>query len=486
MAANIESAKRTDDNEPDEDDSSQRSDRSWPRPPLVPRWSAERTAPAPRVPILLERIDAAPPKNKAEEDEEVDDEEDEGTDKKTQGKPEQSVDQKADTDTGGEQITDSSEAHVLTEEVSRPDDSITEDSVDPLTLEEQVAETRPGDEAGEPDEHDDSTVLYVHRPPAEEGREFAHSDGQEDQDSPAAHASASAGGGMPPRPPADPSSESASFGRPEEPSSPVHDSFMFSPNWNSTPSPVITAEQHKAAIDDAEYVAEKRGLRRGLVAGFLTGYVLKAYLAKRKLERHEKATQKEIDKRDEQIAYLQKEQLGRSQPQRHFEKPDGEPAPETLHPVKISAEDQIFDKEGNEIVLQPGWRIERSSGGYSVVVDQYKRVVYDAIQYGEAFKRDQKREQLSDDVFASLGAGGAFSTDTARTAAADDDSIFLPPVMSDQSRAQQTALADQQQEVDIQHRLPKPRNQVVATVASPWFWTAIAVLLIIYFIAALA
>lgn len=331
-----------------------------------------------------------------------------------------------------------------------------------------------------------------------------------------------AGGSTPPpRPPFGPAGELGAFEPPEEP--PEHTSRYASStyppsfNWNTVsantaPSvgSILAAEKaNTAALNRAEEYGEKRGLRRGLVAGFITGYVVKAYLAGRKLERYQKATDKQLEARDEQITHLQREQyrahqqttaqIEALQNKQHFERPaaGNQPGPERLErppvpkpvaealpAVKTAGEEeQLFDEEGNKIVLQPGWHVERSSGGYSVVLDQHNRVVYDAIKYGEAFQRDQRREQLSADAFDAI------------------DNAMPPPVVADGFAAlpQAPMIASGQigpshelepgapQQVDLQHRLPKPpSNQIVSTVTSPWLWTAVAVLIIIYFIAALA
>jgi hypothetical protein len=134
------------------------------------------------------------------------------------------------------------------------------------------------------------------------------------------------GGGRPPVPPRPPVAGGAAFS--PEPSLPPAAPLEAAPSpssaeWDAaqpawidqqrerfvtnamgnTPAPArfeqVATDQ--AAINQAEYHAEKRGLRRGLVAGFITGYALKQFLANRKMRRFEEATQKQLNKRNEQI-----------------------------------------------------------------------------------------------------------------------------------------------------------------------------------------
>jgi hypothetical protein len=143
--------------------------------------------------------------------------------------------------------------------------------------------------------------------------------------------------------------------------------------------------------------------------------------------------------------------------------------------------------EGNPIVLQHGWHIRREAGSYAAVVDEHGRVVHDAIQYGEAFKKDQRREQLGDDVFAAVAAGNRGGGGSNASAAPVDNahSAILPSIGSVTTPS--VVKPDESHRIiDIKHRLPRPRNQMTAAVFSPWIWTALAILIIVYFIAALA
>jgi hypothetical protein len=384
-------------------------------------------------------------------------------------------------------------------------------------------------------------------------------------------APAAATGGTPPSPPAGPG-EFSSAASPEEPDPQPQrtTSYAYSPPpppppaWatggntgpgnganvaiNTAPAPAF--EQQPATPNQAEY---KRGLRRGLVAGFITGYAVKAYLAHRKQKRVEKATQEQFATANERFTNLQfqhnqlqqkttsqTEQLQRAQreqqerfdrfkanqpaPER-FETPSASPAiaplprieavpraqlpkAEAMPPLQeaTAEQEQWVDELGNEIALQPGQRLERR-GWYSVVVDEHGREVPGAIHYGEAFQREQKREQVSDAAFAGSDANASSKTTApSNNAAPAAGGVFTalpgvgissvpastpPPVFSEpmissgQADPAHSLPAGQPTTVDPQHRLKEPRNQVVATITSPWLWVAVAVLLIAYFTAAL-
>lgn len=328
----------------------------------------------------------------------------------------------------------------------------------------------------------------------------------------------SGGSGTPPPPPGGPPPFESGMANAPEPDPPMRGMASIftppSPNvaYGSAPNLVgNVAEQLQNALGTAEYVAEKRGLRRGLVAGFITGYLVKAYLARRKQERYQAETDKAFKKHDQQMSELQdqnhslqervsaqsdalerqkyaeqeptKEQAVLSPaaaPQR-FERMA--PAQPEAAPVPVQQHEQIFDQEGNEIILQPGWRVERSAGGYSVVLNERNQVMYEAIRYGKEYQQDRKHEQVSDTIFDSdSNAAAAQAVDDAFAA------VALPqlPAQDDQTNAAYQYARDQQagQFNDLQRS--KPGNQLKATVTSPWLWTAVAILIIIYFIAALA
>lgn len=209
-----------------------------------------------------------------------------------------------------------------------------------------------------------------------------------------------------------------------------------------------------------------------LVTRVLTELAVKGFLTDRKQQRYEGLNQ-QLHQRDEQITQLQQEQRQTSERlATHLNQEVAPPAPEQ----------QIFDQEGNEIVLQPGWRVDRSSGGYSVVLDQHNRVVHDAIRYGEAYQRDKKREQVIDDLFAAPGGIATLPSDDT----AGSQSAGLPGFTHQPTQQNSFLVATSSEPVDLKHRLPKSHKQSAVSLASPWLWTAVAILIIVYFVAALA
>lgn len=225
-------------------------------------------------------------------------------------------------------------------------------------------------------------------------------------------------------------------------------------------------EALKAAADLAELASNPNRM----VARVLTEVAVSGYLARRKEERYsnEPLLRKQQELNDQQrIANERLNAIFQQQAE------------------QVAQTQEIFDQNGNRIVLQPGWRVERSAGGYSVVVDKHNRVIHDAIRYGEAFKREQQREQLSDDVFAAARGGSA--------GGAQDDSGLVsavPPVagtgQGGSAADPQSLLGYQPAQVDLDHRLPAPRKPIREAALNPWLWTAVAILIIIYFVASLA
>ena len=494
----------------EEDKKDSTRSKKWVNPPLVPpRIPGQR-------PPMFESIAAKISKKTGEsddDDEEEDDKEEQATASKQAGKESNQEENAAEPDQPGSEqkpvirdVTDESRP-----ESSQPERQAGDSAAgDP----EQVATA----ESEKPSQAPYEGVLHIRRQPESnkpesEPTEPAAQKAEETEPEPPA---AAAGGGSPPLPPVGPpTSEAGQSGRPETPEpQPIFDRFRAAESWNDSPPerrepavpPGISAEQHAKEVRGVEENAEKRGLRRGLVAGFLTGYVLKAYLANRKAEHYKNVTRRQFDKRDEQISSLQREKqqlaermaaraeehrrrqqelLAGHNPGGFEQRPASKPAAdESMPPIREvePEQEQIFDSEGNEIVLKPGWHVERSAGGYSVVLDKHNRVVHDAIRYGEAFKRDKKREQLSEDVFASVGAAGAPAVDDSDTAAPGT----LPrPVASSRTQQPQTSAARQPDQVDLNHRLPGPRSNLASAASSPWLWTAVALLIIVYFLAAL-
>lgn len=546
-----------------EKDSSRSVPRPIIRPPLVPRGlelvsrTREQPIPTPRPPLEQFVRQSLLEKSKTEEDDEDDSDEEAKTVRKQETAEEPASELAVEEDVDEQEGAHDRTVTVPQQEKPEPergDDLATEESVEPAhgpedartvlsDVEFATVEERPP----EPETPYEG-VLHVHRPPERPEHEFGEAPAYYEDEEPLAEPSQTppprpaAGGGMPPVPPIEPPPLAGGF--PEF--IPPHDPYHEEPRAEAPDPPTsrfaaisspnvapITMQQHRMEVRDARERGERSAMLLSLVAGFITGYAVKAYIAQRKLQRYQKATRKEMDQRDEQISHLQygQQELSRqldartqeyerlkqaapnspdaqstpdrvpdrpaapekpfASPKSVLEMPPVKPSKEMLPPIKSSGPaevaqptEQIFDEEGNEIVLKPGWRVERSAGGYSVVLDEHNRVVHDAIRYGEAFKREQQREQLSDDLFATVGGsssvGGASSQGFGGGA--------LPSASSQSPAADypRSSAQYQPQEVDIKHRLPKPRNPVAQAIVSPWLWTGVAVLIIIYFIAALA
>ncbi|HTH72162.1 MAG TPA: hypothetical protein VL737_02255 [Candidatus Pristimantibacillus sp.] len=488
------------DDESSEEEDKKPSQGRWVRPPLVPRSldlhegpqvsaraEAPEAPPAPKVP-LFEQVLTDKPETRETSEEDDDDDEEEDDEKSSETV----------------QAEENTEEDAAVEQAGQPASAEFAEIMKDMGSEFEAATS--GEQLEEPAEvepEEDEGILHVsHAEPGELPESVPQPMEEYVDEPPVPPTTAGGGGGQPPTRPPYPTYPGPSPDRgpgfypaPAEaaPDQNAEQAATYRYNVISQQQPEYTQVEMRKAKEDSE----RTGFRRGLVAGFITGYVLKAYLAGRKRERYEKATEKQLEAQDERFAHLQAEQqrtkteladrldrYKREQEQvardnaARYERPAPKSAPEV---VPGENKEEIFDREGNRIELQPGWRVERSAGGYSVVLDERNRVVHDAIRYGEAFQRDQKREQLSDDMFAALDSVAAAHA-AANTAAQAQQQASAPqttytPGMSPTGRVH---------EVDLQHRLEKPRSPLVATISSPWLWTAIAFLIIIYFIAALA
>jgi hypothetical protein len=225
-----------------------------------------------------------------------------------------------------------------------------------------------------------------------------------------------------------------------------------------------------SAVETASPAAEApEAIRkpRPLIARRLMELTLRSFLAERQQQRYG-VLEHQLQAREERLDH-----------QQHQANEQAARTAEASTAVR-QGEQVVFDQEGNEIVLRPGWHVERSPGGFSVVLDEHGRVMHDAIKYGEAYKREQQREQLSDDLFNAISSGGVIGIPA--TGSDNGHQPVLP-----QSAPQHTGYEALPPEmVDLRHRLPKPRIRVTDTLTSPWLWTAVAILIIVYFVASLA
>ncbi len=293
-------------------------------------------------------------------------------------------------------------------------------------------------------------------------------------------AAASTGGAAPPPPP--PPSGSGFFGRSENsppPPQPVYQPSFEAPQ-ESRPAPSYTPERPGVEMSDLDRRTEeerRRNLRLVVIAGVATGLLLKAYI-----DAKTKGYKEMLEPlKDMAVDMLTGQKRTEARVEKVEQKVEKIPQPisaESL-PAIQQPQEQIYDMEGNPITLQPGWRVERSAGGYSVVLDRHNRVIYDAIQYGEAFKRDQKREQVNPDLLAPVDSG------LPAAAPADDFVASLPGQPVPDLTPESTTPEEYRHPVDDQKSAPAPRKALLS-VSVPWVLTAVAILLIIYFIAALA
>ena len=309
-------------------------------------------------------------------------------------------------------------------------------------------------------------------------------------------------GNTPPPPPGPPGPPAPPTG-PNVPSGP-----NSGPNFNSGPQtsynynllPPIQAPNVVNLGPNVLANPNRDSLRLRAAAWFLTGYAVKGFIERRRRNRVREENERAAEKQEQKITFLQHQQHEmqekakadtranenerRAEQMRTDQKIEQlakkPPVAEALPVVKTAEDEILFDDEGNKIVLQSGWRVERGTGGYVAVVNERGQVMYDAVRYGEAYLHDRRREQVNPAAFDNDddAAGGQSTQDTQLLPFPGSAHGPVDPTHELQPGAPQS--------VDVQHRLPEPRNQLVATATSPWLWTAVALLLIIYFIAALA
>jgi hypothetical protein len=175
--------------------------------------------------------------------------------------------------------------------------------------------------------------------------------------------------------------------------------------------------------------------------------------------------------------------------------------PQTAHEAAKELVDQAYNLQSGEHV------VHAAGGGHNIVVDRHGNEVEGAMQYADEFKFQQRQEQAR---------AGAFDDDES-----DDEGAAPQEAALDPAQQQAHAIAAQQQRrrsgagvnyganivtglasglpnaaheigtgmSDARKRLTanipsKNENPVVATLASPWLWASVFVLLAAFFIAA--
>ncbi len=156
-------------------------------------------------------------------------------------------------------------------------------------------------------------------------------------------------------------------------------------------------------------------------------------------------------------------------------------------PNQASAAEQVpQDQPGEAITLQKGQHMDRESW-YSVVRGEDGKVVEGAIQYGAALKQEQRAEQTP--VFSSGQAQSSGQPDDQQAQAGGVlGAAGLGTMLSSgQAGMGHELAAGGGKRTDVQHRLraAAKNNPIVATLASPWLWAGVIVLLITFFAAAL-
>ncbi len=388
-------------------------------------------------------------------------------------------------------------------------------------------------------------------------------------------------GGGPPRPPIPPIEGDAFYPPEPEPTPFSYDDEIYSRHpafASSEPSAdryaamppgnpnYISVEQHQAAVHEAAYRAERYGVRRGVVAGFITGWVVKQHLSNRKLHRIQQEHRQALREQQHHIAELdaaqahldervrtQEQQIDRYryQPQTRIEQPallspatpfeqaaaqamfpsQGKqpmvPAVETLSPIvsrpnnlpgeatqlqattqtelpstqpsvyketvpliqEIDRQPPPDNRADQQVVQEPGQHLERS-GWYSAVVDEHGREIPGAIRYGEAHQREQRQErsphgvtgqqQTKPGVPSQRYAGGGSSFVGGSTQ-------HPQQMISSGQTGPSHQLPTGYDYADAQHRLPaKSVHSIASAISSPWLWAGVVILLLTFFITALA
>jgi hypothetical protein len=155
--------------------------------------------------------------------------------------------------------------------------------------------------------------------------------------------------------------------------------------------------------------------------------------------------------------------------------PAAERPPQTAHETAQELVAQAYN-------LQPGQHIEHATGGgHNIIVDKHGHEVQNAMEYGEEFQFQRRQEQLRSGAFANDSSqGGQGASQDYSNGIITGLGIGSGQVNSDHD------LPSGALPTSIRKRLQsgKRENPIVATVASPWLWASMIVLIIAFFIAA--
>jgi hypothetical protein len=168
------------------------------------------------------------------------------------------------------------------------------------------------------------------------------------------------------------------------------------------------------------------------------------------------------------------------------ERPANRPlTPEALPkpPVPVEQTPQAAAEElvAKAYELQAGQHLEHATGGgHNIIVDKHGHEVQNAIEYGKEFQFQRRQERARAGAFSSSGTNGAdsdnqgqYGTVTGLVGSGQVDSGHSLPSGTSPSTARRHLLSS-----------GKKENPIIATVASPWLWAALLVLLFAFFTAA--
>lgn len=265
--------------------------------------------------------------------------------------------------------------------------------------------------------------------------------------------------------------------------------------YGTGPQPNMTGYITRRKFEHAQ-----EDLRRKMAARMIVVALLSWYLGHRpvkplraqvdKLQDTSKQQAEQLDR----FTYQQQEAQARIAEQNRqleqFTRPQSIPFGPERPPVRpieappvpvVNQQPKLVGENGEEVILQPGQRLERA-GAYSVIVDEHNRIVQRVMPHGEEYKRDLSHEQIPTLLgargprFMSTGLSGSGSG--GQPMAGSSSSPILPTVQLPADHSLPTA-------VDPSRSLPETKqNSVVAALTSPWLWLGVGVLLIAFFAAA--
>jgi hypothetical protein len=353
---------------------------------------------------------------------------------------------------------------------------------------------------------------------------------------PMAEGSDNGGGNVPPRTP------TRSGDSTPEPDGVRLPNFRAAENSKTKPNfAAVQTNELSSKHEDEVYTAERRGLRHGVVAGFLTGYILKAYLDGKRRKREAGEFQKQAQKQDEKIKQIQggdlhkqkrlteqeryiqqlqneqqkikqrfEERLAaqQTQPETHSKpvvfKPEKQrlTSPESafIQPADLDKQNEKHDDKKVDMVEAArkalDEAIDKEDNKQRIEQDAWLRHVLDerghevqGIARGQEYKHERAQELLQRDHSQPQ------QPQAAHKAAAQP--VFTGTSYHDASVTQTPSQAKLPSgQVPVDHQLPngerpspyfssKKNSTLIAALTSPWTFLMLSVILLAYFIATL-